>query len=236
MIPKTIHYCWFGGKPLPKSVKKYMQTWKKHLPDYEIVEWNEDTFDVNSVPFTKEAYAHQKYAFVSDYVRLYALYHQGGIYFDTDVEVLKSFDDLLEAPAFMGYDSMNYLGTAVMASSPHNVLFCEFLAHYNQMKYSTDSLQPNNVVLSEMLSHKGVTLNNTFCNLNDLIYIYPIDYLIVQTYEDFKMYLTENSYSIHHYEATWFPWIGRMRLKMLKCIGQRGRDFYHGLAHAIKRK
>ena len=96
MIPKIIHYCWFGGNPLPDEVKKYMETWKKYCPDYEIKEWNEDNFDLNAYPYVREAYDHRKFAFVTDVVRLYALYTEGGIYMDTDVGILsKSIPQLL---------------------------------------------------------------------------------------------------------------------------------------------
>lgn len=213
-----------------------MRTWRKHLPDYEIVEWNETNFDVNTVPFTKAAYEHSKWAFVSDYVRLYALYHHGGIYFDTDVEVLKSFDDLLDAPAFMGYESEHLLGTAVMAAEAGSTLIKDFLDHYNNISFSPDAIQPNIRILSEIVARRGVTLDNTLCKLDNDVVLYPIDYLIVLTFEEFKMHLTDNSHSIHHYEASWFPLVGRLRLKMLKGIGQKGRDLYHYLARIIKRK
>ena len=102
MIPKIIHYCWFGRNPLPQSAIKCINSWKKFFPDYEIKEWNEDNFDVNIIPYTAEAYEAKKYAFVSDYARFWILYHHGGIYFDTDVEVIKPFDDILERGPFMG--------------------------------------------------------------------------------------------------------------------------------------
>ena len=100
MIPKIIHYCWFGRNSLPDDVKEYIATWKKYCPDYQIVEWNEDNFDVNSCDYVKEAYGAKKWAFVSDYVRLYALYTMGGVYMDTDVEVVKPLDGLLKYNAF----------------------------------------------------------------------------------------------------------------------------------------
>ena len=104
MIPRTIHYCWFGGKPLPRDAEKYILSWKKYLPDYEIKRWDESNFDVNSIPYIKEAYAAGKYAFVSDYARLKILYEHGGIYFDTDVEVIKPLDDILSKGGFMGFE------------------------------------------------------------------------------------------------------------------------------------
>ena len=102
MIPKIIHYCWFGHNPLPESAKKCIESWKKYLPGYEIKEWNESNFNVNAIPYTEEAYRLKKYAFVSDYARFWILYHYGGLYFDTDVEVIKRMDDIIERGAFMG--------------------------------------------------------------------------------------------------------------------------------------
>ena len=105
MIPKIIHYCWFGGKPKPELAEKCIESWKKFCPDYEIVEWNEGNFNINSNLYVKQAYEAKKYAFVTDYVRLYALYTQGGIYMDTDVMVLKPLDEYLNHEAFSGFES-----------------------------------------------------------------------------------------------------------------------------------
>ena len=105
MIPKIIHYCWFGGNPLPQSAIKCINSWKKFFPDYEIKEWNEDNFDVNIIPYTAEAYQAKKYAFVSDYARFWILYHHGGLYFDTDVEVIKPMDDIIAKGNFMGREA-----------------------------------------------------------------------------------------------------------------------------------
>ena len=104
MIPKKIHYCWFGRNPLPESAKKCIASWRKFLPDYEIIEWNEDNFDVNSIPYTAQAYSVGKYAFVSDYARFKILYEHGGLYFDTDVEVIRPMDDIIDAGPFMGFE------------------------------------------------------------------------------------------------------------------------------------
>lgn len=107
MIPKVIHYCWFGGNPLPKSAQKCIASWKKYLPDYEIKEWNESNFDVNIIPYTAEAYKAKKYAFVSDYARFWILYKYGGLYFDTDVEVIKNMDDIIAKGPFMAFEDVS---------------------------------------------------------------------------------------------------------------------------------
>ena len=116
---KKIHYCWFGGKKLPKSVRECIATWKKMLPEYEIKEWNESNFDINTSNFVKEAYENKKWAFVSDYVRIYALYQEGGIYFDTDMKVLKNVSDIVDKDMFLGYEDSGFIGTAVILSLIH---------------------------------------------------------------------------------------------------------------------
>lgn len=233
MINKIIHYCWFGGKQKPRSVRKCMETWKRHLPDYQLMEWNEDNFDINALPYVQAAYTHKKYAFVSDYVRLYALYNFGGIYFDTDIEVLKSFDDLLDAPAFIGYESPNCLGTAVIAAEKGNPVIKEFLDFYVDHVFDENDKTANSHIISRMLSEKGVNLNNQFLNFRDELYLYPLDYFIVKTYYDFQIHLSENSYSIHHCAATWLPWSLRIKWNLLSRVGSRGQKLYFFL-HRLK--
>jgi mannosyltransferase OCH1-like enzyme len=118
MIPKVVHYCWFGRGPMTSLAEKCLASWKKYLPEYELMLWDEDNFDINIVPYVKEAYESGKFAFVTDYVRLYVLFNFGGIYLDTDVEVLKSLDNMLYLPAFSGYESNKYSSfpTGIMAS------------------------------------------------------------------------------------------------------------------------
>lgn len=115
MIPKKIHYCWFGGNPYPEDFLKYLESWKKYCPNYEIIEWNEKTFDINLNKYVKEAYECKKWAFVTDYVRLWAIYNYGGIYMDTDVEVLRPLDSFLECQAFSGFERENAVPTGIMA-------------------------------------------------------------------------------------------------------------------------
>ena len=120
MIPKIIHYCWFGGKPLPDEAKKLISTWKKYCPDYDIREWNENNFDINDCFYVKEAFEAKKWAFITDYVRLKVLYDYGGVYMDTDVEVCKPLDDLLSYNGVSGFESPSAIPTGIMAASRHN--------------------------------------------------------------------------------------------------------------------
>ena len=140
MIPKIIHYCWFGGKEKPQSAIKCINSWKKFFPDYEIKEWNESNFDVHSIPYTHDAYEAKKYAFVSDYARFWILYRYGGLYFDTDVEVIRPMDDLIAKGSFMGCEidhGENYsvaagLGLAVVPGHP---LYKQFLDIYATLPF-----------------------------------------------------------------------------------------------------
>ena len=129
MIPKKIHYCWFGGNPKPKLAEKCIKSWKKYCPDYELVEWNETTFDIDSAPlFVRQAFESKKWAFITDYVRLWAMYNYGGIYMDTDVEVVKPLDRFLSEKAFSGFESSNYVPTGIMASEKDNPVIGELLS------------------------------------------------------------------------------------------------------------
>lgn len=206
MIPKKIHYCWFGKKPKPERVLKYIDTWKKYLPDYEIKEWNEDNFDVNRLKFTKEAYALKKYAFVSDVARIYALYTEGGIYLDTDIEIVKSFNPLLNNKSFVGWED-NRLGTGVMASIKGTKWLKDFLDIYKEkefIKYSGKLNEvPNPYLLCNILKSFGLILNHKNDILDDDIAVYQIDYLCAHNLEKQTYIITENTFSIHHYEGSW---------------------------------
>ena len=136
MIDKKIHYCWFGKGEKPDIVKKCIKTWEDKLSEYEIIEWNEDNFDINSNEYVKEAYENKKYAFVSDYVRVHALYHMGGIYLDTDVEVYKSLDEFLEEDSFWGFEEKNYIATSTIGAKQGNGLIKQFLDYYEDKSYN----------------------------------------------------------------------------------------------------
>ena len=134
MIPKIIHYCWFGGNPLPESAHNFIKSWKKFNPDYKIKEWNESNFDVHCCRYVEEAYNAKKWAFVSDYARFHALYNEGGIYFDTDIKVLKSFDDLLDCGAFFGF-GWKTLTLPVFGASKGLNCFKLILDYYNSRNF-----------------------------------------------------------------------------------------------------
>ena len=143
MIPKTIHYCWFGNNPIPAEYQRYIDSWRKYLPGYDIKEWNEHSYDVNCIPFSEEAYNVRKFAYVSDYARLKILYEHGGVYFDTDVEVLKNMDDLLAKGPWMAIEKHNNTPNADdmvnpglgFAVEPHNPIIKEIMSFYENTHY-----------------------------------------------------------------------------------------------------
>lgn len=211
MIPKIIHYCWFGGNPLPPFAVKCINSWKKYFPDYEIKEWNESNFDVHVIPYTHDAYLAKKYAFVSDYARFWILYHYGGIYFDTDVEVIRSMEDLLAKGGFMGceidegvsYSVAPGLGIAVEAFHP---IYKQLLDQYTSRSfYLTDGKMDLTTVVKITTD---VLLRNGLCPCPEIqsvegIIIYPVDYFNPWNDALGKLKKTQNTRSIHWYTKTW---------------------------------
>lgn len=219
MIPKIIHYCWFGKKEKPIEVVKCIDSWKQHNPDFLIKEWNEDTFDITALQFTKEAYEKQKYAFVADVVRLYALINEGGIYLDTDVEILRPFsDNLLNKNFFIGFEKTRKLmvGTAVIGSIPNYKLFNLFFNLYKNRKFIKNDgnldTTPNVDLLTELLKKEGLIFTNTIQNIYGGT-IYPCEYFSPKNMSTRKIKVTSNTYSIHHFAGTWIPKWKRILLK-----------------------
>ena len=206
MIPKIIHYCWFGKKTKPQNVLNNINTWKKYLPDYEFKEWNENNFDINSYRFTKEAYFAKKYAFVSDVARLYALYNEGGIYFDTDIIVLKHFPDtLLSHKAFAGFEHEINIGTGIIGSEKSNTIIKEFLSLYNdrhffkKLKYD---LSPNVALFTDILVEHGLKRDNSYQDINDIV-VYPQNIFCCKDCRTREYYNNSESLSIHDFSGLW---------------------------------
>jgi glycosyltransferase len=207
MIPKKIHYCWFGGEEIPDTIKKCMASWKKNLEGYELIEWNSTNFDLSINEFAAEAYQARKWAFVSDYVRLYVLYHEGGIYLDTDIEVLKPFDALLDQRAFTGFESMGTIASWIFGTEKGNPIFKTFLDYYENRSFvqadGSYDTTPNPIPLSRICKEKyGMTNSPERQNLGDIT-VYPQEYFCAKSVIDGKIRVTENSYTIHHFEGTW---------------------------------
>lgn len=206
MIPKIIHYCWMSGEPFPELIQECIDTWKKFLPDYKIIEWNKNNFDVNVFTFTKEAFEAKKYAFVSDYVRLYALYNYGGIYLDSDIKVLKSFNDLLNNKAFSGFESKERVGVWLLASEKENPIFKEMLNCYKNKHFIKSDgnldLEPNTSLLKPIFEKYGIKFNNQY-QKNEYITIYPKDYFCPLDGSTGKINITTNSYAMHLFNGAW---------------------------------
>lgn len=222
MIPHIIHYCWFGGRPLPKSALRCIASWKKWLPGYEIREWNEDNFDVNAHPYTREAYAAGKFAYVSDFARYKILEEYGGLYFDTDVEVIASLDDLLEKGAFMGMEKAfppTVSSGLVMAVEPKHPIIQKMLIYYdNQTNLSKESMLKAGLVvrgMTEIFIHHGFIPEDCYQEVAQ-ISIYPADYFDPMDNATGRVTLTPNTRTIHHYDRTWsnqsafYIWLSRL--------------------------
>ena len=207
MIPKIIHYCWFGGKEKPEDVLKMIASWKKHCPDYEIKEWNETNFDIHLNRYTEEAYQQKKWAFVSDVARLWALVHEGGIYMDTDVEVIRPLDNLLANKAFIGFEGTQWIGTNLMGTEPHNAFLQAFLEDYNHRNFTNPDGTLNQTTNVEEITSRFLTQHNLVRNgkqqqAGDFT-IYPTDYFSPYDYINGKVRITANTYSIHWFSQSW---------------------------------
>lgn len=222
MIPKIIHYCWFGRGKMPELAVKCIDSWKKYLPDYTIKEWNEDTFDLNLYPYAKEAYEKKKYAFVTDVVRLYALYTEGGIYMDTDVEVLKSLDTFLKYPAFSGFESEDSIPTGIMASEKNGKWAEWQLSLYNDMHFILDdgsiNLTTNVIIITNSMVKEGFKLDNSLQNFKDIIWMFPNDYFCPKTKNTIN--ITNNTHCIHHFAGSWMPLSHRIKKRIRFFIGE----------------
>ncbi len=216
MIPKKIHYCWFGGNPKPDSVQKCINSWKRFCPDYEIIEWNESNFNIHCMPFVEQAIEAKKYAFASDVARLMVVYENGGLYFDTDVEVIRSFDALLENQAFLGFESNEYVNSGLGFGSEAGIeFFREHIDAYRDKVFINEDGSFNMIacpyVATELLVEKGFVQNGQEQLVGE-VRIYPTDYFNPYDSITGRLNKTENTYSIHWYDASWSD-ISKSKLK-----------------------
>lgn len=196
MIPKKIHYVWVGGNEKNNTIKQCMKTWGKHLEGYEVIEWNENNFDIDSHPFVKAAYKAKKWAYVSDYIRAYVIYKYGGIYLDTDILVLDNFDRFLNNRAFVGFENPQYPFTAVFGAEPGHPLVKDMIEYYDRLdEYKFDFEKNNTISVSDLLIKKyHCKVGNKFQILDEDIAVYPDSVLCNPS---------ENSISIHVFTGTW---------------------------------
>lgn len=206
MIPKVIHYCWFGGNPLPENIQNYIRTWHDKCPDYEIKRWDESNFDITCIDYVKEAYECKKWAFVSDYARLWIIYNYGGIYLDTDIELVSDFGKLLHYGAFYGFEGNEYVNTGLGFGSVKNhpiladMMMVYELTHFLiEGKMNTLSCPHIN---TDILVQYGLKRNGRTQKLGRCI-VLSSEYLCPYNYISKELQITNRSISIHHYSATW---------------------------------
>lgn len=256
-MKKIIHYCWFGGNQLPEKTKKCISSWKRFFPDYEIIEWNEGNFDVNCCDYSKEAYLCKKWAFVSDFARFKILNEYGGIYFDTDVEVIKSFDDIIEKGSFVGCEKYAInpgLCLGLDLDSDNNEaksLICEIIDYYKEhhFLYPDGSMNQKTIVeyTTNIFAMHGYTPSASVLKIAGIT-IYPGEYFCPMDPESGIISLSDNTHSIHHYDASWY---GDREIFIVKIMKNLKKVFpvslsrnlavfigtvkYDGLLQAIKR-
>lgn len=207
LIPKVIHYCWFGHGEKPEEVKACMASWRKYCPEYEIKEWNEDNYDVNRYLYSSQAYRHGKWAFAADVARLDILYEHGGIYLDTDAELIKNLDDLLYQPAFCGVEKWRQIntgggcGTVAHHSAIGKMLECRKHIPF-EYPDGTLNMETNGVYESMPLMEAGFVPDNTI-QVIDGMTIYSSDFFYPFDYMSKKTVITENTYAIHHFQGSW---------------------------------
>lgn len=207
MIPRIIHYCWFGRGPMPELAQKCIESWHKYMPDYEYKLWNEENFDVNCIPYVREAYESRKFAFVTDYVRLYALYTEGGIYMDTDVEVLKPYDDLLHLTGFTGYEGSKHLPpvTGTIASEAGNEWVKEQLDAYEGIHFllpdGSMDLTTNTVRISRIMKQGGFIQDGKKKEYKGM-HIFPVEFFCPRQTTG-EILITKDTYCDHHFLGSW---------------------------------
>lgn len=236
-IPKKIHYCWFGGNPKSKLIKKCLKSWKKYCPDYQIIEWNEKNFDIQSCPlYVRQAYDAKKWAFVTDYARLKIIHENGGVYFDTDVELIKKIDDLLKHNAYFGIEKHKQdkfyiatgLGFGAIKKAP---ILKELMDSYNNIPFflengemnTTSCLMHNNKCFAKY----GFNGKNEKQIIRDQTLVLSSEYLCPMDWKGGASTITENTYSIHHYEASWYSPDEKEKLKQVrKQRAKKERKYY----------
>ena len=218
MIPKIIHYCWFGGTPKTAFIESCISSWRKHLPGYDIVEWNPKTFDCNYCRYSQEAYQAGKFAFVSDVARAYALFHEGGIYLDTDVEVRQSFDPFLVHRSFWGFEAGMFVATSTIGAEKGNELIEEYLDQYDGRRFILDDgsrdVTTNVSVTTKIFQRRGLMLNDSQQVIGDGNLVYPQKYFSPYDSRTGVLSLQPETVAVHYYSNTWnsTPWFRLKRM------------------------
>lgn len=223
-IPKKIHYCWFGNAPIGRKMAQCMKSWATFCPDYEVVRWDESNAPLDNNDYVRQAYRAQKWAFVSDYVRLCTLCVHGGIYLDTDVELLKPLDSLLTCKSFMGFESNDKIATCMIAAQPGHPFFIEASQQYEKRQFLTADGRyddtTNVEILTDMFTQAGLLKNNMLQEVRGVT-VYPTEFFSPKNLETGKIKITQNSYAIHYFNASWMSAAQRLNTKLAQVLGPK---------------
>ena len=238
-IPKTIHYCWFGGKPKPELAEKCIRSWKKYCPDFEILEWNEHNFDVSAAPgYVQQAYACKRWAFVSDYVRLKALTEMGGVYMDTDVEVIRPLDPYLNHRAFAGFEHPERVQTGLLACEKDFPLFREFMAYYDTASFlredGTPDVTTNVEILTGLCLQRGMVCNDRLQEIEGLT-LYPREVFCPVDYDTKRLKKTRKTVTVHWFSGSWHTEeeLEAMRQEKLQLRREKRSNFRYALGNRL---
>ena len=216
MIPKIIHLCWFSNENYPTKIKQCIKSWEKYLPEYKIMLWDTKRFNLEESIWVKQAFEKKKYAFAADYIRFYALYNYGGIYLDSDVEILKSFDDLLQYPYFMGAEKAGTIEAAILGAEKGTAWIKKCLDYYTDKPFikqdlSLDIRKLPEIMVEELAKFKPIRYLNTAdmrlikrVDFQNNILVMPDEYFSPKIFDSRKVFITPNTYAIHHYQNSWF--------------------------------
>lgn len=248
MIPKKIHYCWLSNDPIPSKLQNCIDSWKKHLPDYELIKWDLNRFPLDKCVWVRQAYEHKKYAFAADYIRLYALYNYGGIYLDMDVEVIKPFDDLLCLKDMVCFENSNdgRLEIATFGVEKGSKWVYDCLEYYRERRFVKKNGSFDTCVLPVIIKQTLLKNEYTLIPINSIkeaknvsrkqIPVFPFDYFSPKAYGTGKIERSNNTFSIHHFAGTWLPWYAHLEKKITNMLGLTYHDILRHIIHILKGK
>jgi hypothetical protein len=240
MIPKIIHFCWLSGDKYPNIIEKCINTWKEKLPDYEFVLWDTNRFNIEDSIWVKQAFEAKKYAFAADYIRLYAVYNYGGIYMDTDIEVLKNFDDLLNLPYFIGSEGGGFVEAGIFGAEKNTDWVGDCLKYYDGKTFikpdgTLDTRPLPRIMMEQIYKTKKVLeiiptdLSKLNFSENNLL-LFPIDYFCAKNQGTGEIIATQNTYTIHHFAMSWIPkkatFLPNLKRKLMKVFGVKTIDWF----------
>lgn len=233
MIPKKIHYCWLSGDVIPEKLQKCMDSWKEKLPDYEFILWDLNRFDIKQSMWVKQAFEAKKYAFAADYIRLYAIYHYGGIYLDMDVEVVRNLDVLLNTPYILGMESDYGIEAGVLGCEAGSELIKACIDYYNEREFvridGTFDMRPLPSIMMEILSNKyKIKKRKSVCLSygEECLELFPPEYLTAKKIATGKIDITKNTFTIHHFAGSWLSLSLRLKLRIACFLGEKWMHRY----------